>query len=139
VHWEENENKDDSTKCDKVTIHLASTKNSINQNHIVIRALINNGRIQVQGKSCKEWGNEEFPRLLAIIYSSPAKTNPTEDLEAVVELLTINQKPSTMEKDDHAIEDKSEPDINTNSLNDEPMFSSMKSSLASLEADFVLF
>jgi septal ring factor EnvC (AmiA/AmiB activator) len=44
-----------------------------------------------------------------------------------------------MEKDDHAIEDKSEPDINTNSLNDEPMFSSMKSSLASLEGDFVLF
>jgi hypothetical protein len=63
------------------------------------------------------------------------------DLEAFVELITINQKPTTMEKDDYAIEDKSEPDItcNTNSLNDEPMFSSMKSSLASLEADFVLF
>ncbi|CAB4031039.1 Hypothetical predicted protein [Paramuricea clavata] len=43
-----------------------------------------------------------------------------------------------MEKDAHAIDDISEPD-NTNSLNDEPMFSSMKSSLASLEADFVLF
>jgi hypothetical protein len=94
----ENENKDDSTKCDKVTIHLGSTKNSINQNLITITALINNGRIQVQGRSYKEWGNEEFPRLLAIINSSPAKTNPTEDLEAFVELITINQKPSTMEK-----------------------------------------
>jgi hypothetical protein len=131
--------KDDSTKCDKVTIHLISTKSSINQNLITITALINNGRIQVQGRSYKEWGNEEFPRLLAIINSSPAKTNPTKDLEAFVELITINQKPTTMEKDDHTIEDKSEPDINTNALNDEPMFSIMKSSLASLEADFVLF
>ncbi|CAB4013795.1 Hypothetical predicted protein, partial [Paramuricea clavata] len=129
---------DDSTKCDKVTIHLSSSKNSINQNLITITALINNGRIQVQERSYKEWGNEEFPRLLAIINSSPAKTNPTKDLETFVELITINQKPSTMEKDAHAIDDISEPD-NTNSLNDEPMFSSMKSSLASLEADFVLF
>jgi hypothetical protein len=37
------------------------------------------------------------------------KLYPTKDLEAFVELITMNQKPTTMEKDDHTIEDKSEP------------------------------
>jgi hypothetical protein len=135
TRWEESENKDDISKCEKVTIHLISTKNTNGQNLITITAMINHGRIQIQGKSYKEWGDDEFPILLDIVDCGPTKDNPTKNLENFMELITANTKhTATKEKEIHIIEDKS-----TEDTNDEPVLSNMKCSLASLEADFVLF
>ena len=140
TRWEENDNKEDAAKCEKVTIYLTSSKGTNTQNLLTITALINHGRIQIHGKSYKEWGDKEFPEILEIISSSPSEKNPTKDLESFIEnILNPKQTPTTT--NETYTSDITEQAKSTESLptNDEPMLSNIKCSMASLEADFVLF
>ena len=63
--WDEIDNSDDVTKCEKVTVNLTSIQNSATL--VTITAMITTGRIHIQGRYIKEWGSEEFPALLKMI------------------------------------------------------------------------
>jgi hypothetical protein len=65
THCEEENNPNDPTKCDKVTITLRSQENE--KNIVSITVMVNKGRIQIQGCFMKEWGSEEFPILIDLI------------------------------------------------------------------------
>ena len=72
VRWEEQEEENDASKCDKNQIQISlthSTNNTI-YNLITITVYISTGRIQIQGKPLKSWGNIEFDILMNMINSA---------------------------------------------------------------------
>ena len=135
TRWEEQENASDPAKCEKVTISLISKKSS--ENLITITASINYGRIQVQGKFFKEWSNQEFLQLIETVNNSCNPDNANKDLQNFVDLLFKNETRTNLPK---TTTDKQHLDTdNTSLLNEESIVNSMKNSLATLEADYVLF
>ena len=138
TRWEEDDSKSDPKKCEKVVIHLTPpSETSVIQNYIIITAIITHGRIQIQGRGYKEWGNDEFPLLLDIVNSGLTENNLTNGLESFVKQITQDPKPTTG-KENPTAEMKHEQNT-SNCPTDETLMSSMRTSLASLEADFVVF
>ncbi len=94
VRWEEQEEGDDASKCKKVQITLSHCANTSMDNLITITIYITTGRIQVQGKVIKEWGNSEFVSLVKIVDSkSELKLQiSTQQLhESLDELKKVNE------------------------------------------------
>ena len=69
VRWEEHEDINDPSKCDKIWLNLSRTGNNSNDNLLTITIYLSTGRIQIQGKSLTEWGNKEFDIILRMIDS----------------------------------------------------------------------
>jgi hypothetical protein len=69
VRWEEHEDINDPSKCDKIWLNLSRTGNNPNDNLLTITIYLSTGRIQIQGKSLTEWGNKEFDIILRMIDS----------------------------------------------------------------------
>jgi hypothetical protein len=140
-HWQEQDSPKEPSKCEKVVITLSSKEKS--ENIICITIMVNTGRIQIQGHSMKTWGSEEFPTLVNLVNSpNNSECKAMEKLENFVDKVSSSQKclnqvnhqvPNASPGKQHVPEDTSEQ-----SLNDKP-FSVMKTTLASLEADFVEF
>jgi hypothetical protein len=84
TQWEEHDDTDDDTKCDKVLINL--TSHELEENLLSITIMVNKGRIQIQGKYMKEWGNDEFPILIELINNPDLlHSNPTKNLNNFIE------------------------------------------------------
>ena len=145
--WEEQESYNDTSKCDKVILYLEHNSNSI----ISITIYTSIGRIHIQGQDrvLKEWGNIEFPALLATI-NPPSLNDNTSNLLDFLKLITT---PSTISNLTSTPEEKTSKDMKTEKKNEEKTtpqlikspdtiprersFYVVKSNLATLESDFV--
>ena len=141
-HWEEENNPNDPTKCDKVTITLRSQEN---EKYIVsITVMVNKGRIQIQGRFMKEWGSEEFPILIELINNPDLmKSNTAKNLnnftaKTLSQRTTKQQTPATSRQPDHDHPIPLDSSIN-HSPKERPLINTVKTNLATLEADFIWF
>jgi hypothetical protein len=57
VVWEELESATDSSKTDRISVHLSLQNENIVENIVTIILYCTTRRIQIQGKSLHEWGN----------------------------------------------------------------------------------
>ncbi|CAB3999478.1 Hypothetical predicted protein [Paramuricea clavata] len=137
--WEEQESYNDTSKCDKVILYFEHNSSSI----ISITIYTSTGRIHIQGQDrvLKEWGNIEFPALLATTYS-----NLLDFLKLITTPSTISNLTSTPEektskdmKNEKKNEEKTTPQIiqSPDTTPRERFFYVVKSNLATLESDFV--
>lgn len=134
AHWEEQNNADDPSKCDKVTITLTSKEND--KNIIVITVMVDKGRIQVQSRFIKEWSSEEFPTLMELI-DNPAllENQPTKNLKNFVNKIST---PSSSKHQRTVASQPSDHNTSIHSSTERPS-TAIKTNLASLEADFIEF
>lgn len=126
--WDEQENPKQPTKCDKITIKIKHD----NEKVLTISVNISAGRIQVEGRLVKEWGSDEFEHVLAMV-NNPDAAAKDEDIDPFLLRIT-NKKKANL---------KSTPTVKVESkMVDSPRektFSMIKSHLADLEADFVIY
>jgi hypothetical protein len=130
TQWEEEENPEDSRKCDKITLTLAP-KDKAEETLLTITIMVNKGRIHVQGRLMKIWSNVEFPTLIDLINNPEIGEN-----DCSLNLQNFTNDISILKKD-HLQQTPPSPQDQDTSPNKEPK-SEMKISIASLEADFVL-
>ena len=134
--WLEQRNQNNENKSDKVTVHLCSAEKD---NLLTITVDITTGRIDVQGRITKQWGSLEFDHLLNMVNEPQDKW----DLEKT-KLFSENifhkgklAKPSTPAgKTDTTIDQTKE---SSTSPNREKSFGMIKSQVATLEAEFILY
>lgn len=147
--WEEQQTYNDSSKCDKVIIHLSLTSNA--ENIVAISVFTSTGRIQIQGRFLHEWGNTEFNTLLAMVNSPDKLLNEstTKDLDLFLQQLSETldgdepnekpKKPSTCQTNDEFEIEESSNTPSSMTPSREKSFNMVKLNLASLESDFVSF
>ena len=89
--YEELDNPNEKSKCEKVLISLTSKE--VSENMITITIMITTGRIQVQGRFMKEWGNSKFDPLVELVNSpDSAKLDATKDINNFLDTITQTQK-----------------------------------------------
>ena len=90
--WEETNDPNDPHKCEKVTITI-SNKLSI-ENLKTLNINITTGRIQVQGHFIKDWGSNEFERLVNMVNKPEINLTPAafEALETLADKLLSSTK-----------------------------------------------
>jgi hypothetical protein len=110
--YEELDNPNEKSKCEKVLISLTSKE--VSENMITITIMITTGRIQVQGRFMKEWGNSKFDPLVELVNSpDSAKLDATKDINNFLDTITQTQKrpntttTSSTTKDQHPDETSS--------------------------------
>jgi cell division protein FtsL len=106
--------------------------------------MINKGRIQIQGRFMKEWGSEEFPMLIELINNPDLmKSNTAKNLnnftaKTLSQRTTNQQTPANSRQPDH-----DHPILLDSSINHSPkerlLINTVKTNLATLEADFIGF
>jgi hypothetical protein len=124
AHWEEHIDSNIASKCEKITLELSYNKLNI----ISITVSTLTGRIQIQGRFIKEWGDSEFGILLHMVsnVNDMKSNNPSKTtfLEAINKKLSGNLRASSSSEA---------------SISREQTFSMIKTHLAALEADFVTY
>ena len=103
--------------------------------------MLDKGRIQIQGRYIRLWGSEKFNTLLELIDSptinSPdSQTLTTKNLTNFIESMLKGRRNNNSWA--YKCENMTSQNQNTN-LREEPLPTTMKNSLTSLEADFVEF
>ena len=140
ITWKEEDNEDDPSKCDKISVSL--TFRESRKNIIMLNVLVNKGRIQCQGRYIRDWGNTEFPALLKAI-NDPLlmANNPTKDMDIFInKVLTVKNSnqhisaTSQQQSDEHSL--ALDDSICHSSSQEKPM-TTIKNLLANLESDFV--
>jgi chromosome segregation ATPase len=142
----------DASKCDKIQISLTHSANKSTDNLITITVYISTGRIQIQGKPLKSWGNIEFDIFMNMTNSADElkQQNSIEKLdqfldEAIRESENIKQernksrKSQTSEKvvsPNTPVQTATQSEANTPC---ERSFSMIKTQAATLESDMVNF
>ena len=127
--WDEINNTNDESRWEKVCINLMSRENSTNL--VTIAAFITTGRIHIQGRNVREWGSEEFPALIEMINNN-TDSDQKPNLDTFINKI-FSSKIETKTLNSSVISDSNNPTPKEKSS------TTMKNSLASLEADFVQF
>ena len=135
--YEELDNPNEKSKFEKVLISLISKEAS--ENILTITIMITTGRIQVQGRFMKEWGNNEFDPLVELVNSPDSvKLDATKDINNSLD--TITQKRSNTTTTPSTTKDQLPADQTSSPKSPkEKSLSTVKTNLASLEAEFVEF
>ena len=132
TRWLEQENQDNPSKCDKISLSFQTKEN---ENALTITVNVTAGRIKTQGRFYKEWGAKEFDQLLAMV-NSPQDTWKVDNIKPFVESILKEDKTDLqpLEKTKQAL---SEESTTPNTPHDKT-FSQMRLQLANIEAEFVL-
>jgi hypothetical protein len=124
INAEEHIDSNIASKCEKITLELSYNKLNI----ISITVSMLTGRIQIQGRFIKEWGDCDFGILLHMVnnVNDMKSNNPstTTFLDAINKKLSGNLRASSSSEA---------------STSREQTFSMIKTHLAALEADFVTY
>ena len=126
TRYEETDNVNEKSKCEKIVLSLTS-KASL-ENIITITITISTERIKIESHSIKEWEKHEFALLIELINCSDLdKMDTTNDTTQFFDAV-FQKHPST--------KDRKSPEVTPTG---EKSLLAMKSSLSTLEADFVEF
>ena len=99
--WEELQNVSDTSKTDKISVHLSLQNDDIVENIVTIIIYCTTGIIQIQGKSLHEWGDVEFNVLRNMVYISTPnceKETPTgtnNSTSPTTPILSTEEQPLT--------------------------------------------
>ena len=149
--WEELQSTHDPAKTDKISVNLSLENGNILEHIVTILIYCTTGRIQIQGKSLRQWGDIEFNALLNMVDGK----HEDKDLDDFIEAFA-NRTPceSKITNDNSKMSPKTEPELqnkkicseNTAMISDHSTesprsssFSVVKLSVATLESEFVLF
>ncbi|CAB4014084.1 Hypothetical predicted protein, partial [Paramuricea clavata] len=132
TRWLEQENQDNPSKCDKISLSFHTKEN---ENVLTITVNVTAGRIKAQGRFYKEWGAKEFDQLLAMV-NSPQDTWKVDNIKPFVESILKEDKIDLqpLEKTKQALSEES----TTPNTSRDKTFSQMRLQLANIEAEFVL-
>jgi hypothetical protein len=136
TQWAEQENANNPSKCDKITITILVNDND---NALTITVNISTGRIEAKGRYIKEWGAKEFEHLLGMV-NKPDETWDAESIKPFMKMITNKEKTSQQPSSptEKAPAKTSEENM-TPTTPREKTFSLMKSQLSNLEAEFILY
>ncbi|CAB4008714.1 Hypothetical predicted protein [Paramuricea clavata] len=148
--WEELQNVSDTSKTDKISIHLSLQNDDIVENIVTIIIYCTTGRIQIQGKSLHEWGDVEFNVLRNMVDGKPESKDLDEFIEAITQKTSGETKntnedckiaKSEIKPENEKISDiaPNNPEHSTESPTRGKSFNEVKHSVATLESEFVLF
>ena len=123
--YEETDNVNEKSKCEKIVLSLAS-KASL-ENIITITITISTGRIKIEGHSIKEWEKHEFALLIELIDCSDLdKMDATNDTTQFFDAVFQKHPCNSSSTKDHKI-----PEVTPTG---EKSLMAMKYSLSTLEA-----
>jgi hypothetical protein len=136
TQWAEEENANNPSKCDKITITILVNDND---NALTITVNISTGRIEAIGRYIKEWGAKEFEHLLGMV-NKPDETWDAESIKPFMKTITNKEKTSQQPSSptEKAPAKTSEENM-TPTTPREKTFSLMKSQLSNLEAEFIFY
>ena len=148
--WEELQNVSDTSKTDKISVHLSLQNDDIVENIVTIIIYCTTGRIQIQGKSLHEWGDVEFNVLRNMVDGKPESKDLDEFIEAITQITSGETKntnedckiaKSEIKPENEKISDiaPNNPEHSTESPTRGKSFNKVKHSVATLESEFVLF
>jgi hypothetical protein len=133
TRWLEQENQDNPSKCDKISLSFHTKEN---ENVLTITVNVTAGHIKAQGRFYKEWGAKEFDQLLAMV-NSPQNTWKVDNIKPFVESILkedkIDVQPLEKTKQAYLSEESTTPNTPCDKT-----FSQMRLQLANIEAEFVL-
>ncbi|CAB4028266.1 Hypothetical predicted protein [Paramuricea clavata] len=88
TRWLEQENQDNPSKCDKISLSFHTKEN---ENVLTITVNVTAGPIKAQGRFYKEWGAKEFDQLFAMV-NSPQNTWKVDNIKPFVESILKEDK-----------------------------------------------
>ena len=132
TRYEKTDNLNEKSKCEKIVLSLTSKASLENIITITITITIGTGRIKIEGHSIKEWEKHEFALLIELINCSDldkmdATNDTTQFFDAVFQKHPCNSS---------STKDHKSPEVTPTG---EKFLLAMKSSISTLEADFVEF
>jgi ribosomal protein S15P/S13E len=137
--WDETPAQNDATKSEKISITLSTDT-------VTIIIYCSTGRIQIQCKSLRVWGDNEFPIIKDLVYQNVRNTsNFTSSKNIQTFLKTVSQPPMENECDvtNPAIITVTTEDLppppNPSNPCCEKSLTTMKNNIEDLESSFVSF
>jgi hypothetical protein len=144
--WDETPAQNDATKSEKISITLSTEDEKTQVNIVTLIIYCSTGRIQIQGKSLRVWGDSEFPIIKDLVDQNVRNTsNFTSSKNIQTFLKTVSQPPMENECDvtNPAIitvtTEDLPPLLNPSSPCCEKSLTTMKNNMADLESSFVSF
>ena len=131
--WTEQNDSSNASKCEEISIEILHK----NENVLTITVFVTKGRIQIQGRFMKVWGNDEFDHVRAIVNNDEEANENTKIFSNKI----LKRKETSTSQSTTSTPDNNSTDVNIETDNSpgEKSFSMLKNIVANLESEFVTY